>query len=480
VGCSRCFAAARALVYTLRAGLLLGLAGLLCIGCKTDTPPDPVTGHLAGRITVSTAVDSTADYSDFRVLVAEGRERQIDTLGHAITARDGRFATPVVASARGIYLLTVWGRNGRQRLLTTEYVVADGDSATLNVEFPLRRALLPVRSPENSALLTYRNTMALHRQALTQRIQRAQYGESAMMQSIRQTSSILWSMQTTYAGTYATQLAAVESLALLEGWNDSLVVARAAQVQPSNPRYVEAARIGRRAVARQEGQKAAIALVEGFWERAETPEQQAALYAVRIRAHLDSLEKNQALETAEALRREHPDSPWALWAERAAYEAEALLPGSTAPAVSVRTTTGIRLTLDSLRGHPVLLEFYRPGDDLYTQQMPTRNALYAATRADSVAFLSISLQPDTLLNQAFFEGRELPGHHVIAPGGLSGPLAETYNVAVAPTRFLIDAEGRIVDKYVGSALLAVQDDLARLRDRSPDGGSGAPPSPAAP
>ena len=445
------------------------------IGCGPTAEPTSVTGHLSGRITVNTAVDSTADYSNFRVLVAQGRERQIDTLGHALTMRDGSFATPVVAPERGVYLLTVWGRNGRQRLFATEYVVADADSARLSVEFPISRHLVPVRSRENAALLTYRNTMALHQQALMQRLQQVSYRENAMLQSVRQTSSILWDMRATYPDTYATQLASVESLALLEGWNDSLVVARAAEIAPANPRFGEAARIGRRAMARVKGQQAALTFLDDAYTRAQTDAQKAAVQATRLRAHLDSLERDKALAVAEHIQDAYPDTPWADWADRAAYEAETLLPGMPAPDFTVRTIQGDTLSLNDLYGRPVLLEFYQPGEDLYVQQMPTRNALHVATRPDSVAFLSVSLQPDTLLNRAFFEGRQLPGQHVIAPGGLEEGMAQTYNVAVVPTRFLIDPEGRIVDKYVGSALLAVQDDLANLPPPAQPGSAISPP-----
>ena len=461
------------------AATVVALTAVFWTGCASEPTTPSVQGHLSGQVSVNSVVDSTADYSNFRVLVAAGRQRRIDTLGHTTTNRDGHFATPVVASERGIYLLTIWGRDGRQRLLTTEYVVANGDSATLDVTFPLRQPIVPIRSPENAALLTYRNTMALHRQALMQRIQRAQYGENAMMQSIRQTSSILWGMRTTYDSTYATELASVESLALLEGWNDSLVVERSRHIAPSNPRFVEAARIGRRAMARFGGQEAALALLDDFAARATTDDQKAGLHAVRIQTHLDSLQQEEALATASRLQAEFPDSPWADWADRAAYEAETLLPGLPAPGIAVRTLEGDSLSLERLQGHPVLLEFYRPGDALYAQQMPTRNALYTATRIDSVAFLSISLQPDTLLNRAFFEGRRLPGHHVIAPGGPQDPLIQTYNIAEVPTRYLIGPDGRIVDKYVGSALVAVQDDLARLRKSSP-APPAAPPAPSAP
>jgi len=51
---------------------------------------------------------------------------------------------------------------------------------------------------------------------------------------------------------------------------------------------------------------------------------------------------------------------------------------------------------------------------------------------------------------------------VIAPGGLDGPLARTYNVVNVPTRVLIDADGRIVGRYPGTAFLALQEELARL------------------
>jgi hypothetical protein len=59
---------------------------------------------------------------------------------------------------------------------------------------------------------------------------------------------------------------------------------------------------------------------------------------------------------------------------------------------------------------------------------------------------------------------------VIAPGGREDPIVKAYNVADVPTRFLIDKDGRIVDRYQGAAYLALQEDLARLVDGSLPGG----------
>jgi hypothetical protein len=113
-------------------------------------------------------------------------------------------------------------------------------------------------------------------------------------------------------------------------------------------------------------------------------------------------------------------------------------------------------------GHPVVLEYFRPGSNLYQQQLATRNALYERTRSDSVAFVSISVSPDTLLYRAFARNQVLPGREVIAPKGMDDPLVAAYNVADVPMRVLIDATGRIVGRYPGSAFFAFQEDFARL------------------
>jgi peroxiredoxin len=415
-----------------------------------------------GRITVRSDIDATGDYSGFRVLVADANGRAIDTLGTATTDADGRFQMTVSAPERGIYPLMIWGRQGRQRLASTDYVVAEGDSATLTVELPLNGRRFFVRSPENAALSAYRNTMAQHRRTLVKRIRTDAADSTAASRSIRQTSSTLWNLQDTFPGTFASQLAATESLSLLSGWNDSLVVARAQMIEPSNPRFVEAAQIARRASARLQGQDAALELLDAFETRAQTNEQRAGVQTARVRAFIDSLQSEAALAAAQKLKNEYPNTKWADWADRATYEVNNLLPGKSAPSLAARTVPGDSISLQALRGRPVVLEYYRPGNDLFGRQLPTRNALYRATRADSVAFISISVEPDTLLHDAFTEDRAFPGHHVIAPGGLDDPLATTYNVARVPSRVLIDKEGRIVGRYSGAAFLGFQEDLTQL------------------
>lgn len=442
-------------------GRSLLLFGVFLVGIACQSDETTVSSYLEGTVTVNPSVDTSKNYSGFRVLVAHAEGRTIDTLGHAETNREGKFNLSVTAPESGVYPLILWGRQGQQRLGQVSYVVAPGDSGRLEAELPLERPLR-VQSPENNAFMAYRNTMAMHRNTLVQRLQQEAHSSNALAQSIRQTSSILWSLQDTYPGTYASHLSAVESLSLLEGWDDSLVVARAQQIEPANPQYVEAAQIARRASARLQGQQATLDLIDHFEARASTPQQRAGVQAIRVRAFVDSVQSEAALSAAQQLKSSYPNTRWAEWADQAIYEARNLLPGMKAPELELQTLGGDSLRLSDLWGRPVVLEYYQPDSDQFTRQLASRNALHEATRPDSVAFLSISIEPDTVLTRAFLNNHAFPGRHIIASEGIEDSAVRRYNVADVPTRFLINADGEIVARYDGSAFLAFQEDLVQL------------------
>lgn len=451
-----------------RVGMILMVAFLAVpTGAAQTVPeaaaPEPETlvqSHLQGRITVSAEVDATQNYRGFEVMVLQRRRGgRLDTLGYAVTDTQGDFATDVFAPARGIYPLIV--RRRGTTVATTDYVVAEGDSARVQMKLPLRRPIA-IRSTENSAWMAYQNTMALHREGLISSLQDTTGTEGSMEAQIQQTAQVLWSLRETYPNTLGAAQSAVESISLLEGWSDSLVVARAREIDPSNPRFVEVARIARRAEARRSGQTAALALLQALRQDATTPGQKAALQAEIVQAHIDSLAQDEALAAARQLAEDYPDTPWADWAERAEYEVENLLPGMPAPTFEATTWSGEPFALDDLTGRPVVLEFYQPSNELYQGQLTARRALHDATRAADLALVSVSLQPDTLLNEAFFEGRDLPGTHVVATAEQARELVETYNIGALPTRILIDADGTIIGKYVGSAFAALQEEARQF------------------
>jgi hypothetical protein len=99
----------------------------------------------------------------------------------------------------------------------------------------------------------------------------------------------------------------------------------------------------------------------------------------------------------------------------------------------------------------------------FQRELAARSALVRAAADAPFTLVSYSAESDTLLNEAFLEGRDVPGIHVFAPSdGGAASLPRTYNVNTLPTRYLIDREGRIVGKYVGPAMTTLQQDVLAL------------------
>lgn len=452
---------------TIRIFFLLAVVVPALSACRPAEPePEPVRSYLEGRFTVDPEIDPTPDYRDFEVLVAAPDSAGTDTLGFATTDSTGAFRMAIEAPDRGIYPFYV-SRRG-VTLYAGELAVAEGDSATVTAQFPVDNRLLRVRSAENAAWMAYRNSKAQYNNALVRMLQEGAYGDAEMRRNVNQAATILWSLRETFPGTIGADIAAAESVVMLDGWNDSLLVARAREITPANPSFVDVGRAARRAQARLGGQAAALELVRAFQEKTDDAEQKAGLQSEVVVAYSDSLQREEALDAARTLKQTYADTPWASWADRAIYEIEHLSPGMPAPGFELTAREGQPVRLDRLKDRYVVLEFYHPQEETYQRQLATRNALHDAVGRDTLAFVSISVLPDTLLNDAFAEGRIFPGIHVIAPEGLQSDVARAYNVNTVPTRVLVDREGRIVRKYVGNTLARLQEDLiALLREEQP-------------
>jgi len=444
-------------------GGLLAVAGVLG-ACRQPAPP--VKSYLQGRVTVDSTQPLAAASAPFHVLVSHPEGRRLDTLGYARTGPQGRFQMSIRAPRRGLYALSVRPSRTAQPVRITEYIVAPNDSATLTASVSQRGLSLRPTSPENRALRAYRSTQAVRQRLLTRRRRLPFPDSTAQTQGLRFASSTLWALRARYPGTYAAQFAAVESLAHLEGWNDSLALARARRISPTSPFYVSAARIARRAAARQRGHRAALALVDSFQARAPTAAKQAGVKAVRLQAFLDSLQHDAALAASQRLRADHPHSHWARWARRTQHMATQLRRGHAPPSFRRPTLQGDTVSLRALQGRPVVLEYYRPGADRHALQRPLRNALFRATRPDSVAFVSVSVEPDSFTTRAFLHRQTLPGHALIAAQGLRDPIVHRYNVVQPHVWFLLDAAGTLVGRYRASDIPRLQHHLLHRTDQA--------------
>lgn len=445
-----------------RLGYCITVLFLLALACSSETGPK-VSAYAEGTLTIRVQEDSTKDYSGFEVFLASQADGDIDTLAIALTDREGYFSMDISADEEGVYPLMI-SRAG-VTLAVEEYVLVDGDSSTITGAFPLDGRRLRIVSMENAAWTAYRNVKLQHTKTLLLQIQNQDASVANQRQVVLRTSTILWSLRTSYPSTTATDLASVESVVMMEGWNDLLVVERMQELRLHNQSIVEAVRAARRSTARLFGQDSSLAMIRSYIDRLTELDQKAALHAEIVIAYADSAQNERAVSEALELRRLYPDTEWANWASTATYELENLRPGMTAPAFAITSIDGDLITTESLRGKFIILEFYEPTDDIFLKELAERNAVFSALNPNVFKTLSISLDPDSILNTALFEERRPPGLFSIAPAGRDAEIARKFNIQIIPTRILIDPNGRIIDKYPGSAMLSLEDDLVAIINR---------------
>ncbi|MFW5972375.1 MAG: hypothetical protein ACOCTG_00170, partial [Bacteroidota bacterium] len=236
-----------------RTGMLVVVSALSIAACQSQVREADlsVRSYLEGTVTISPDIDTTASYAGFEVIVGNEGPDGLDTLAFALTDAGGRFRTDVEAPLRGIYPILI-AREGTI-LKVGQLVVGDGDSASFSVELPDRGQPWRIRSQENSSWVAFQNTRALHNQGVIDLLQEGEAGTEAMERQVMQAASILWGLRETFPGTVGGDVAAAESIVMLDGWDDELLVQRARAIEETNPRFMDVVRSARRAQARLNG-----------------------------------------------------------------------------------------------------------------------------------------------------------------------------------------------------------------------------------
>jgi len=167
------------------------------------------------------------------------------------------------------------------------------------------------------------------------------------------------------------------------------------------------------------------------------------------------------LRAAEAVGFEPPLEPDAGQIERdtllPAHPASApslLAVGASAPPFSLRTPTGTRVSLRSLQGRAVLLEFFATWCPHCAAEAPHLEHLYASLPHQRFAVVAVNADSETapsVLAYHIYFGLAFPA--VLDPGGrpgtfhaagTAGPISTAYSVRSLPTFYVIDPGGRVV------------------------------------
>ena len=119
---------------------------------------------------------------------------------------------------------------------------------------------------------------------------------------------------------------------------------------------------------------------------------------------------------------------------------------SPAPEITMHTLDGKPLTLASLKGQVVLLDFWASWCAPCRKSFPFLDELQKRHATDGLRVVGLTLEEDDAAVTSFLEA--VPAAFTIArdPSELSG---EAFGVVAMPTTFLIDREGSIAARFEG-------------------------------
>lgn len=122
--------------------------------------------------------------------------------------------------------------------------------------------------------------------------------------------------------------------------------------------------------------------------------------------------------------------------------------GATAPEIVRKDTAGNELALSSLRGKYVLIDFWASWCGPCRRENPRVKKAYEQFHDKGFDIYAVSLDfPGQKAKWVeAIKKDDLPWHHVSALQGWKDPIAKTYNISGIPSPFLIDPEGKILEK----------------------------------
>ncbi len=128
------------------------------------------------------------------------------------------------------------------------------------------------------------------------------------------------------------------------------------------------------------------------------------------------------------------------------HEFESLNIGQKAPDFQSQSISGDDISLDSLEGQFVILEFWATWCGPCLPEIPHLKDLYEKYKNSGFAIVGISLDRDkeTLMN--FIDEREMEWSQIYIENGWEGELPRLFNVSGIPRMYLLDPEGNIVGR----------------------------------
>jgi thiol-disulfide isomerase/thioredoxin len=122
--------------------------------------------------------------------------------------------------------------------------------------------------------------------------------------------------------------------------------------------------------------------------------------------------------------------------------------GPPAPALDLPDLGGAVVRLDQLRGVPVIVNFWATWCEPCKREMPSLVQLNARLSGRGLRILAVSIDANKADVQRYLERTDFPLQVLLDP---TKGASERFGVTTVPSTFILDDEGRVVERVDGAA-----------------------------
>ncbi len=417
-------------------------------GCGFDSSDrDPI---INGQITVDAELDPSGDYSGIELMVAEtSLEGLRDTLFHAVTDSTGEYYGVASIDERGLYPLFISRNN--QPLGIFNVVLAHGDTVTFNGQLPNINETATIESHENDLYEKF-DRLQRNFQRVVNYVNSRGMSSDSLEAEMMKWSNLFWDLHQENSDTYVGERAAAASASILQGWDNDLMLARTDSILV----HYNSLPGGLRSqitefYAERDSLERSVEFLNQIEDRLNDKDQKLAVRQEKIKLLFDSSRTERAGELLEDFRQTYGGNQPAMeWADRTDYDITTLAAGKPFPQFSFQDSNGQTVSSESMQGIAFMIEFTRLDNPLYQQQYDRVVAIHQVYTNFGLEIITVPIGATNVVFNAFFEERAKYWDFIDPENIDANELREKYNLRRLPTRFLVNDQGNIVQRYVGT------------------------------
>jgi hypothetical protein len=198
-----------------------------------------------------------------------------------------------------------------------------------------------------------------------------------------------------------------------------------------------------------QAQKAFLAALDGFLQKHPDAEEASDVLLSLATGREFNAEEDEARKSYAQLAKNHPDTPAGKKAAGALKRLDLVGKPLTLAGPGL---DGKKVDIGAYRGKPVLVIFWSD-TDVVRHDLPMLKKVCEKYASKGLAVIAVGLDETREAAESFVRNNDVSWPQIYEPGGMDSRLADEFGIISQPTMFLVDVEGKVVNRGLHSTSL---------------------------